>query len=132
MTKPLTHNRVDIKAILADPLLREELIEGATDFICKVEGIRRRKEDLEMTNLSSAAQAVLDAAISICHPETEVVAFQCTRLEVAAALRTAAECSCEEQDTPPETLYEQGYLDALERVFKRMNAIAAELEVLPE
>jgi hypothetical protein len=55
MTKPLTHNRVDIKAILADPLLREELIEGATDFICKVEGIRRRKEDLEMTNLSSAA-----------------------------------------------------------------------------
>jgi hypothetical protein len=55
MTKPLTHNRVDIKAILADPLLREELIEGSTDFICKVEGIRRRKEDLEMTNLSSAA-----------------------------------------------------------------------------
>jgi hypothetical protein len=29
-----------MKAILADPLLREELIEGATDFICKVEGIR--------------------------------------------------------------------------------------------
>ena len=46
MTEPLTHNRVDIKAILADPLLREELIEGATDFICKVEGIRRALEAL--------------------------------------------------------------------------------------
>jgi len=40
MTEPLTRNRANIKAILADPLLREELIEGATDFICKVEGIR--------------------------------------------------------------------------------------------
>jgi hypothetical protein len=40
--------------------------------------------------LSPAAQAVLDAATSVCHPETEVVAFQCTRLEVAAALRAAA------------------------------------------
>jgi hypothetical protein len=29
-----------MKAILADPLLRKELIEGATDFICKVEGVR--------------------------------------------------------------------------------------------
>jgi hypothetical protein len=36
----VTRNRVNIKAILADPLLRDELIEGATDFICKVEGIR--------------------------------------------------------------------------------------------
>ena len=36
----MTRNRVNIKAILADPLLRDELIEGATDFICKVEGIR--------------------------------------------------------------------------------------------
>jgi len=41
--------------------------------------------------LSPAAQAVLDAATSVCHPETEVVAFQCTRLEVAAALRAAAD-----------------------------------------
>jgi len=32
--------RVDIKAALADPLLRDELIESATDFICKVEGMR--------------------------------------------------------------------------------------------
>ena len=36
----MTRKRVDMKAILADPLLRDELIEGATDFICKVEGIR--------------------------------------------------------------------------------------------
>ena len=40
--------------------------------------------------LSPAARAVLDAATSVCHPETEIVAFQCTRLEVAAALRAAA------------------------------------------
>ena len=51
MIEPLTRNKVDIKAILADPLLRDELIEGATDFICKVEGIRR-KGDLKMTELS--------------------------------------------------------------------------------
>ena len=44
-----------------------------------------------MTTLSPQAQAVLDAAISVCHPETEVVAFQCTRLEVAAALRAVVE-----------------------------------------
>ncbi len=43
------------------------------------------------TQLSPAAQAVLDAATSVCHPETEVVAFQCTRLEVAAALLAAAD-----------------------------------------
>jgi hypothetical protein len=77
MTKTLTHNRVDIKAILADPLLREELIEGAVDFICKVEGIRR-EEDLKMTDLSSAAiaaeleaqpepQGPTDAASRIAH-----------------------------------------------------------------
>lgn len=32
--------RKDIKAILESPGLREALIEGAVDFICKVEGIR--------------------------------------------------------------------------------------------
>lgn len=32
--------RLDIKAILKDPVLRAKLIEGAVDFICKVEGIR--------------------------------------------------------------------------------------------
>jgi len=46
---------------------------------------------------SPAAQAVLDAATSVCHPETEVVAFQCTRLEVAAALRAAAEILSQDQ-----------------------------------
>lgn len=46
--------RVDIKTILADPILREEIMEGATDFICKVEGIRPH-------SLSPAAQAVLTA-----------------------------------------------------------------------
>jgi len=46
---------------------------------------------------SPAARAVLDAATSVCHPETEVVAFQCTRLEVAAALRVAAEILSQDQ-----------------------------------
>lgn len=32
--------RRDIKAILENPELRQQLIEGAVDFICKVEGIR--------------------------------------------------------------------------------------------
>jgi len=36
----VTRNRIDIKSALVDPLFRKELIEGATDFICKVEGIR--------------------------------------------------------------------------------------------
>ena len=31
--------RVNIKKILKDPLKRSKLIEGAVDFICKVEGI---------------------------------------------------------------------------------------------
>ena len=84
MTEPLTRNRVNIKAILADPLLREELIEGATDFICKVEGIRRRKEDLEMTDLSPAAQAVLDAA------DSAFGQVGTTRQGIAAALCAAA------------------------------------------
>ena len=43
-----------------------------------------------MIELPPAAHAVLNAAISVCHPETEIVAFQCTRLEVAAALRAVA------------------------------------------
>jgi len=43
-----------------------------------------------MIDPSPAANAVLNAAISVCHPETEIVAFQCTRLEVAAALRAVA------------------------------------------
>lgn len=34
------NRRLDIKAILADPEQRKVLIEGAVDFICKVEGIR--------------------------------------------------------------------------------------------
>jgi hypothetical protein len=48
MTK-LKYNRVDIKAILADLVLRKEMIDGATDFICKVEGIRPCLETTETT-----------------------------------------------------------------------------------
>lgn len=44
----------------------------------------------DLSPLSPAAQAVLDAATNVKHPEIEAVAFQCTRLEVAAALRAAA------------------------------------------
>lgn len=53
-----------------------------------------------MTELSPQAQAVLDAATFVCHPETEVVAFQCTRLEVAAALQAAAIDQNKQIDVP--------------------------------
>ena len=33
--------RFDIKALLRNPATRKELIEGAVDFICKVEGLRK-------------------------------------------------------------------------------------------
>lgn len=39
MTKQ--RKRVDIKAILKDPKLAKEMMDGAIDFICKVEGIRQ-------------------------------------------------------------------------------------------
>lgn len=32
--------RLDIKQILKNPVLRQEVVDGSTDFICKVEGIR--------------------------------------------------------------------------------------------
>ena len=38
--------RVNIKKILQDPLEKSELIEGAVDFICKVEGIRKTPDEL--------------------------------------------------------------------------------------
>ena len=38
--------RVNIKKILQDPLEKSELIEGAVDFICKVEGIRETPDEL--------------------------------------------------------------------------------------
>ena len=88
MTEPLTQNRVDIKAILADPLLREELIEGATDFICKVEGIRRTPQ----------AQAVLDAAFS-AYWSAEQEAPNDEGM-IAAALRAAAIDQNKQIDVP--------------------------------
>ena len=100
--------RVDIKAILADPDIREEIMEGATDFICKVEGIRPH-------SLSAAAQAVLDA--------TDYPEDWATRIRVAAALRAAADqCKIEWNYHPdyPETESVIVVSDIL--------AIAAELE----
>jgi hypothetical protein len=35
-----SRRRLNIKQLLADPKLRQELIDGAVDFICKVERIR--------------------------------------------------------------------------------------------
>jgi hypothetical protein len=79
--------------------------------------------------LSPAARAVLDAAVSVCHPETEVVAFQCTRLEVAAALRAAADQVVPETEEPRNQLeYELGDWDARDDVRDALLAIAAELE----
>jgi hypothetical protein len=79
-----------------------------------------------MTELSPQAQAVLDAATSVCHPETEIAAFQCTRLEVAAALRAAAD-----QVAPSDAMEPRNNLPmAIEcqRIRAELLAIAAELE----
>lgn len=73
--------RVDIKAILADPVLREEIVEGATDFICKVEGIRPH-------SLSPAAQAVDRAIADRIQLLGEIAP---SRQVAAAALRAAAD-----------------------------------------
>ena len=121
MTKPLTHNRVDIKAILADPLLQEELIEGATNFICKVEGIRRKK-DLEMTELSPQAQAVLDAADAVLE-QADAPTWLVAR-GMAAALEAAA-------DQVASRIPDDCTADVFNRQLKirdELLAIAAELE----
>jgi hypothetical protein len=79
-----------------------------------------------MTELSPSAQLVHSACANAywnsggLDPEGQAA---------VAVLRAIAEYSCEEQDEPPATPYEQGYLDAVEWVFKRINAIADELEV---
>jgi hypothetical protein len=89
------HKRVNIKAILTDPVLREELVEGATDFICKVEGIRQDP-------LSSAAQAVAWAYDNAPEKETGNHRYHW----LAAALRAAAkQCQIEWNYHPdyPET-----------------------------
>jgi hypothetical protein len=69
--------------------------------------------------LSPAAQAVLNAATSVCHPETEIVAFQCTRLEVAAAMRAAADQA--ENLFVPSSYHGDSYL-----IFDRGQVAAAE------
>jgi hypothetical protein len=75
-----------------------------------------------MTELSPQTQAVLDAATSVCHPETEIVAFQCTRLEVAAALRAVAD-----QVVPKDKYPSSDWTDK-DEVRYQLLAIAAELE----
>jgi len=76
--------------------------------------------------LSPAAQAVLDAATSVCHPETEVVAFQCTRLEVAAALQAAADQVVPEETTPWNSILIP--MISAREVRAKLLAIAAELK----
>ena len=119
MTEPLTQNRVDIKAILADPLLREELVEGATDFICKVEGIHR-KGDLKMTDqpLSPAARAVLDAFVGD-PTERDELEDDCRYL--AAALRAAVD-----QVIPD--FWDSNYSRIHAEIAQHFLAITAELE----
>lgn len=46
--------RVNIKKILKDPQKRSELIEGAVDFICKVEGIRESLDELAQEHFTDA------------------------------------------------------------------------------
>ena len=110
--------RVDIKAILADPILREEIMEGATDFICKVEGIRPH-------SLSPAAQAVLDAT-GVRGTALELPA----RGIAAAALQAAADQVVLMRPTGGRawTVEQAVAYDALTKAFDLLNAIAAELE----
>ena len=76
-----------------------------------------------MTNLTTAAQAVLDAAINVAEsPDAEAIA--------AAALRAAAD-----QVAPSDAMEPRNYLPmALEcqRIRAELLAIAVELEALPE
>ena len=72
--------RVNIKAILVDPVLQKEIMEGATDFICKVEGIKPH-------SLSPAAQAVDRAIADRIQLLGEIAP---SRQVAAAALRSAA------------------------------------------
>jgi hypothetical protein len=37
--------RFNIRAILADPALRQQLLDLSVDFICKVEGIRKEQRN---------------------------------------------------------------------------------------
>ena len=105
--------RVNIKTILVDPVLRKEIVEGATDFICKVEGLRPH-------SLSPAAQAVLWAGLG-CDSD---------RLVIAAALQAAAD-----QLIPP-VEFDRRYTtqerwDARDDIRFELLAIAAELEAQP-
>ena len=104
--------RVNIKTILVDPVLRKEIVEGATNFICKVEGIRPH-------SLSPAAQAVLDA----CDQAFD----QCgtTAQGLAAALKAVAD-----QVVPENTFGPPESVGVGQRKISRIKilAIAAELK----
>ena len=109
--------RVNIKGILADPVLREEIVEGATDFICKVEGIRPH-------SLSPAAQAVLDAFLDT-PGEVPMPMWDYGR-DLAAALKAAADQVVPEQGCPIYGLTQKE--NERQQVRKKFLAIAAELE----
>ena len=114
--------RVNIKAILADPVLREEIVEGATDFICKVEGIRPH-------SLSPAAQAVLDAGRKYATQTWSDATHQRFKLGIAAALRAAVD-----QVVPPaleEEFYDRNQalpLTSMVQIRQKFLVIADELE----
>jgi hypothetical protein len=81
-----------------------------------------------MTNLSPAAQAVLDASMVHSGPAFETI----VRRMLADALRTAADQVVPELGRPrtadERTLYHEGRLDAVIRHRKHLLDIATELE----
>ena len=77
-----------------------------------------------MTDLSPAAQAVLDAVVS--HPEFA------TRKRIAAALRAAADQVVPFPGRYPLNEYMEGMREAKREVRDKLLDIAAELEALPE
>ena len=77
-----------------------------------------------MTNLSPAAQAVLDAAINVAEsPDAEAIA--------AAALRAAADQVCRKNASPVGDEHDDVRLFQWIQIRAQFLAIAAELEALP-
>jgi hypothetical protein len=75
--------------------------------------------ETKMTNLSPAAQAVLDAAVNVAEsPDAEAI--------IAAVLRFVADQV--EPTFNPSNEWEEGFVDGVESVQNSLYAIATELE----
>jgi len=109
----MTLTRVNIKEILADPGLRAELVKGAADFICKVEGINGSPDS--STDLESRLDviATFQVPVSFCLDSGQIK-------EAQAALNTyyLGDPDCNRLN--PQTMqYEPKYPDKETEEFKK-------------